>query len=62
MNDIIKKYYKTVLFFALIGLVGGFFTGIYLLDSYPEQIKQQLIDELKAFGIGNFPVNIFTCM
>ena len=60
MNDIIKKYYKTVLFFALVGLVGGFFTGIYLLDSYPEQIKQQLIDELKAFGIGNFPINIFT--
>jgi hypothetical protein len=45
MKDFINKYWKTLLFFALIGLVGGFFTGIYLLDSYPAEIKQQMLNE-----------------
>ena len=34
------------------------FVGLYLLDSYPAEIKQQLIDELAKAGLGDFPVNI----
>ena len=48
MIRFIKAYWKTLLFFAVIGLLGGFFTGIYMLDSYPADIKQQLLDELNA--------------
>ena len=35
MTKFIKEYWKTLLFFTAIGLVGGFFVGIYQLDSYP---------------------------
>lgn len=38
-----KTYWKTILFFVVIGLVGGFFTGIYMLDSYPEEMKQEIL-------------------
>ena len=58
MTQFIKAYWKTILFFTIIGLIGGFFTGIYLLDSYPAEIKQQLIDELAAAGLSQFPVDI----
>ena len=58
MKKFIKSYWKTLVFFAIVGVVGGFFTGIYLLDSYPADIKQQLIDELAASGLGMFPPNI----
>ena len=58
MTQFIKSYWKTILFFTVIGLIGGFFVGIYLLDSYPAEIRQQLIDELAAAGLGQFPVDI----
>jgi len=45
MKNFIKTYWKTVLFFALAGLVGGFFTGLYLLDSYPTAVQQQIYDQ-----------------
>jgi hypothetical protein len=40
-----KAYWKTLLFFAALGLVGGFFTGIYVLDSYPADMKQQVLEQ-----------------
>ena len=58
MKQFIKTYWKTLLFFAIIGIVGGFFTGIYALDSYPPQMQQQLLDELAAGGLGGFPPDI----
>jgi len=58
MKDFIKAYWKTLLFFAVIGLLGGFFTGIYVLDSYPADLKQQLLAELNASGLGQFPADI----
>ena len=58
MLQFIKAYWKTILFFTIVGLVGGFFVGIYLLDSYPAEIRQQLLDELKAAGLGSFPADI----
>ena len=45
MKNFIKTYWKTLLFFAIIGLLGGFFTGIYMLDSYPAEMQQQLLEQ-----------------
>ena len=45
MRSFFKSYWKTLLFFALAGLVGGFCTGLYLLDSYPEEIVQQVLEQ-----------------
>ena len=58
MKNFLKNYWKTLLFFAVAGLVGGFCTGLFLLDSYPAQIKQQLLGELDAAGLGAFPVDL----
>lgn len=49
MKQFLKAYWKTLLFFTLMGLFGGFFTGIYLLDSYPPEIVQ----EIHAQGIND---------
>ena len=43
MKSLIKTYWKTLLFFALMGLIGGFCTGLYLMDSYPADIQQQIL-------------------
>ena len=45
MEQFIKSYWKTILFFMLAGLVGGFMVGLFLMDSYPAQIQQQLYDQ-----------------
>ena len=58
MNTFINKYWKTLLFFALVGLIGGFFTGIYLLDSYPADIQQQIVDSLRDSGLVQIPVQL----
>lgn len=53
MGDFIRKYWKTLLFFAVVGLVGGFFTGIYMLDSYPAQMQQEILAQgLTATTLG----------
>ena len=43
MKTFLKTYWKTLAFFAVMSLFGGFFTGIYLLDSYPADIQQQIL-------------------
>ena len=43
MKQFIKKYWKTLLFFAIAGLVGGFCTGLYVLDSYPPEMQQEAL-------------------
>ena len=58
MKAFIRKYWKILLFFAVIGLAGGFFTGLYMLDSYPAEIRQQLLDELNTSGLGMFSADI----
>ena len=45
MKQFIKTYWKTILFFVLAGVVGGFFTGLYILDTYPEEIRQMILDQ-----------------
>ena len=58
MADFVKKYWKTTLFFALAGLVGGFFVGLYQLDSYPEEIRQQIAEQ----GLNNILLGVITAM
>ena len=58
MADFVKKYWKTLLFFALAGLIGGFFIGMYLLDSYPEEIRQQITEQ----GISSFLMGLITAV
>ena len=58
MNTFIKTYWKTLLFFAIVGLVGGFFTGIYILDSYPAELQAQLVEELKQSGLGDLSADM----
>lgn len=45
MKEFLKNYGKTLFFFAAIGLIGGFGVGFYLLDSYPEEMVQQIYDQ-----------------
>ena len=42
LKKFMKSYWKTLAFFALTGVVGGFLSGLYLLDSYPVEVQQQL--------------------
>ena len=58
MKEFIKTYWKTLLFFAVIGLIGGFFVGLYALESYPVEIQQQLIAEMEKAGLSGIPVNL----
>lgn len=58
MRNFIKTYWKTLLFFAMVGLVGGFFVCIYMLDSYPPELRQQLLTELEKEGLGQFPAEL----
>ena len=45
MKQFVKSYWKIILFFTLVGLVGSYFTGLYVLDSYPPELQQQLLDQ-----------------
>ena len=45
MKAFIQNYWKTLLFFAIAGLAGGFFTGIYVLDSYPAEMKREILSQ-----------------
>ena len=45
MKTFIKDYWKTLLFFTTIGLIGGFFVGVYQLDSFPVELQQQFYDQ-----------------
>ena len=45
MKKFIKAYWKTLAFFSLAGLVGGFLIGFDLLDSYPEEVRRQILEQ-----------------
>ena len=45
MKQFINTYWKTLLFFGIVGLIGGFFTGYFLLETYPAEIQRQLLDQ-----------------
>ena len=50
MKHFIRSHWKTLVFFTLAGIVGGFCMGLYLEDSYPAEI----VAELHALGITPF--------
>lgn len=58
MKNFAKTYWKTLLFFTLVGLVGGFFTGIYLLDCYPLEVQEQLLEQ----GMTNTILGLITAI
>ena len=43
MRTFIRKHLKTLLFFAIIGAIGGYFTGLFVLDGYPAEIREQVL-------------------
>lgn len=45
MKDFLKTYWKTLAFFAIMGLVGGFCVGLYALESYPADMQQQILSQ-----------------
>lgn len=62
MKKFVETYWKTLLFFVVTGLLGGFFVGIYLLDSYPVPIRQQLLDSLAVSGLQTIPAELLLGM
>ena len=58
MKAFVKAYWKTLLFFVVVGLVGGYFSGIYALGSYPPEMKQELCDQ----GLNDVLVGLLTAV
>ena len=58
MENFIKVYWRTLLFFAVVGLVGGFCTGLFVLDSYPAELQQ----EAQAQGVTPIVMALVTAM
>ena len=45
VKDFLKKYYVFLIVFALAGLIGGFLTGLDMLDSYPPEMTQEILSQ-----------------
>ena len=58
MQQFVKAYWKTLLFFGCVGLVGGFFTGLYLMDSYPAWVQR----EIYAQGLNDVLLGVITAV
>lgn len=56
--QLLKRYHKTLIFFAAAGLVGGFFVGYFSLESYPEAIKNEIYSQ----GITDFILAVITAL
>lgn len=53
VKNFLSRHFKTLIFFAVMGLVGGFLVGLYALDGYSDEIKAMLISELESAGLGS---------
>ena len=58
MKTFVKAYWKTLLFFGVIGAIGGFFVGIYMLDSYPIEFQNQIMQQ----GINDTMLGLITAI
>lgn len=58
MKTFFKTYWKTLLFFAIVGLIGGYTVGLYQLESYPQEIRQ----ELYAQGLNDTLLGLVTAV
>ncbi len=45
MKSFVNAYWKAILFFVLAGIIGGYFVGLYTLDSYPQEMQQQILEQ-----------------
>ena len=45
MKRFIRANWKFLLFFTVIGLIGGYFVGLYSLESYPSEMRRQIADQ-----------------
>lgn len=43
IQQFVKTYWKILLFFAIVGLIGGFCTGLFVLESYPPELQQEAL-------------------
>ena len=58
MKAFLKDAWKTLLFFAVVGLIGGFTVGLYQLESYPAEALQ----ELYAQGLNDTLIGLVTAV
>ena len=58
MKAFVKNYWKTLLFFAAVGLIGGYTVGLYQLESYPVEMKKELYDQ----GFNDTLIGIITAV
>jgi len=58
MKTFFNTYWKTLLFFAIVGLIGGYTVGLYQLESYPADIKQELYDQ----GLNDVLLGVITAV
>ena len=58
MKAFVKNYWKTLLFFVVVGLVGGYTVGLYQLESYPAELKQ----EMYAQGLNDTLLGLVTAV
>ena len=58
IQNYLTPYWKTLVFFSVIGLIGGFFTGLYLLDSYPAEIQEEILSQ----GLNDVLIGVITAI
>ena len=51
MKELIKGNLKYIIFLAICGLIGGYFTGIYTVQSLPEQLINEALSEIGSIEI-----------
>ena len=51
MKNFFKENYKFILFMCFFGLVGGYYSGRYLLDSYTDEVLIEVIERLGSKNI-----------
>ena len=45
MKVFLKKHWKLLLVFAITGLFGGYFVSLYGIDSYPDELRQEMLSQ-----------------
>lgn len=58
MKAFVREYWKTLFFFAVVGLIGGYAVGLYQLESFPQEMKQELYDQ----GLNDTLMGLVTAM
>ena len=51
MKALIKNNWKYILFLAICGLVGGYFTGIYTVQSLSSELLNEALGEVESIEI-----------